>query len=176
MIKELEIDGEVFRFDSTVDQILRRGLIDPYMRTRAKNLWVVLFPYIFWSARYQCAICIPRWFLSDLASIPRPVRLLIPVNGRHRLNAVAHDLLYFLQPEGITRHMADVMYLDFNKMSGVSFTNRRSQHAGLCVGGWVGWRNNKGHGSVSEADRIWYQKEYPQLGLPIEDSFSGIVV
>ena len=38
-------------------------------------------------------VTVPDDFLTDLSSIPRIFRLLIPKNGRHRAAAVVHDWL-----------------------------------------------------------------------------------
>jgi len=39
-------------------------------------------------------VTVPAGTRTDFATIPRPLRLVIQVNGRHRLAAVLHDYLY----------------------------------------------------------------------------------
>ena len=40
-------------------------------------------------------ITVPKGFITDLASIPRPLRFFFRVNGRHIEAAILHDYLYY---------------------------------------------------------------------------------
>lgn len=88
-------------------------------------------------------IRVPVDFVSDLASIPAPFRVLIPVNGLHRKAAVLHDWLYFNDGDlGIykyTRAEADALFLQAMTRSGVAPWRRNIMYAAVRLGGWPYW-------------------------------------
>lgn len=98
--------------NKNLDQILSRGLLDPYDLSDEPDEWFVLKPYTFWSARYQITIQVPKWMITDLSSIPKPLRWFISVNERHRLPSLLHDCLYN-HPSGLTRKECDNVFKDF---------------------------------------------------------------
>lgn len=55
-------------------------------------------------------VTVPNLFMTDLSSIPRIFRLLIPKNGRHRAAAVVHDWL--CREEIGPRKQADKIFLE----------------------------------------------------------------
>jgi len=89
-------------------------------------------------------ITVPKGFQNDLASIPRALTWLFPVNGRHRWAAVIHDWLYtnkgFLGDRMIfTRLECDQVFLEGMKVMGVPWWKRHSMYRGVRAGGWVRW-------------------------------------
>jgi|GEM_PF-3545927 len=122
-------------FDPQRSQILKRGLFDVY--DGGREMWVVLDEVIIWSHRLLKAIVIPRWFLTNFASIPKWARPLIEVNGRHRYAALAHDLLYSCYQLGfdIARDLADRVLLDFCAALGVVRWKRRAMWRAVKLGG-----------------------------------------
>ena len=55
-----------------------------------------------------CVVHIPVGFETDFASIPRFLRFVFSVNGKHRLSAVLHDFLY--RSGGVIR--VDASFID----------------------------------------------------------------
>ena len=82
-------------------------------------------------------------FRTDLASIPRILRSLIPQNGRHRRPAVIHDKLYRLAGlNGWTRAEADKAFKEAMTVTGVPSYRKHIMYAGVRAGGWITWKKN----------------------------------
>lgn len=94
-------------------------------------------------------ITVPPGFVTDLASIPRLLYVLIPVNGRHRAAAILHDWLYEMQP--CERAEADRLFLSAMADSGVRWTQRWAMYLGVRVGGWIVWARR---GATAEAGEV----------------------
>lgn len=162
-------------FDRSKDQILKRGIIDPYDLHDDPNRWVVLQEYVFWSARLQQEIIIPRWFHTDLASIPQAMRWLISVNERHRLAALVHDFGYALggysnQP----RHVWDELFFDFAKLFGVTKWKTYALFYAVHLFGDTAWRKPK-EMFIPMKHRAWYHAQFPELDLPMVPSNYNII-
>ena len=89
-------------------------------------------------------IVIPKGFVTDLASIPRLARLIIPVNGRHRLAAIVHDYLYARKGllsivVRMSRKQADQVFLEALKVQGVGWWKRQLMYTAVRAGGWAYW-------------------------------------
>lgn len=113
---------------------------EPILSWRAKErAWVVEAPFTaIWQGR---SVKVPMGFRTDLASVPQLLRSLIPQVGRHIQPAIVHDILY-RHPwvrEGITRSMADQMFLDGMETVGVGWFRRWSMYSGVRAGGWAAW-------------------------------------
>lgn len=110
--------------------------------TATTGKWVLLQDLIWVSG--TSVIRVPKGFATDLASIPRPFRLFITVNGKHRESAVLHDWLYNkkgkLPFETYSRAEADRLFLSAMKSQGVNWLTRSAMYAGVRLGGWVYWR------------------------------------
>ena len=78
-------------------------------------------------------------FITDLASIPRPLRLIFEVNGKHRKAAVLHDWLY--KSKELSRSKCDELFLEAMKSTGVSYWKRYMMYWGVRVGGWASYGN-----------------------------------
>lgn len=98
------------------------------------------------SQRFSITINVPDGFETDLASIPRLARLLIPVNGNHRAAAILHDYLYFLRGRllnprvTLTSKHADQLFLEAMTISGVAAWKCRLMYTAVRAGGWAFWR------------------------------------
>lgn len=75
-------------------------------------------------------ITVPSRFETDLASIPRIARILIPKNDRHRAPAVVHDYLCRSWPTK-KRHTADHIFLEAMKLAGVGAIRRRLMYSAV---------------------------------------------
>ena len=91
-------------------------------------------------------INVPHGFVHDLASIHRLLRLLIPINGRHRGAATVHDWLYRNKGRTknvrLTRKQCDQVFLEAMIVAGVSAWKRQSMYRGVRAFGWIAWRKH----------------------------------
>lgn len=70
-------------------------------------------------------ITVPKHFLTDYASVPKPFQVIIHKEGKHSEAAVVHDYLYSRYNDtGINRTLADKIFLFIMKESGVPLTRR----------------------------------------------------
>lgn len=104
------------------------------------GLWSLDAPLTWADA--QITVTCPRGFVTDLASIPRPLRGLLDVNGRSRLPAVIHDWLYAAQT--VTRAQADDLLRRMLLEQGMSPAAARLYWLGVRAGGWVSWDDDAG--------------------------------
>lgn len=98
--------------------------------------WILDEPLIY-QADSSELITVPAGFSTDLASIPRPLQAVIPLNGKHRAAAIVHDYLYAIQDR--TRAQADAIFLEAMKACRVRYTQRYAMYWGVRIGGWVPW-------------------------------------
>ena len=100
-------------------------------------------PLIYYSDYLGAAVVAPQGFKTDLASVPRLFRGLVPVaNAKNRKASVIHDWLY--QSAGVhsyTRKQCDRVFLEAMKSSGVSWFRRQTMYRGVRAGGWVVYNN-----------------------------------
>lgn len=92
---------------------------------------------------YGFRICIPKGFVTDFASIPRPLWPVVggPADGKYRKIAVVHDGLY--RGYGLaTRGQADRVLLEGMKFSGCSWHQRWAIYSGVRVGGWASYKGD----------------------------------
>ena len=98
-------------------------------------------------------IVVPRGYLTDLLSVPRPLWPVLPPHGAGAWGGLPHDLLYGIrftlpgQDEDDARAMADRILLDAARDSGASTFRARTLYAGDRIGGWPAWKT----GSAQEA-------------------------
>lgn len=91
--------------------------------SRDERKWVVLnedFGFEIGSQGSGCWVEVPYGFITDLASVPKRLWGVIAPHGLHLGAAVIHDYLYSGASElGLTRQMADAVFLDAMTVSGV---------------------------------------------------------
>ena len=80
---------------------------------------------------------VPCGFTTDLASIPRPLRIIFSVNGRHRGAAVLHDYLYGKKP--VKRRQADRIFYEAMLDRNVPASKARVFYWGVRCFGWLRW-------------------------------------
>jgi hypothetical protein len=83
---------------------------------------------------------VPRGFVTDFASVPRPFWAFLPKWGKYGPASIVHDYLYWDQR--CTREQADSLMLLAMKESDVSAFRRWLIHRALRWGGSMAWRNN----------------------------------
>ena len=88
--------------------------------------------------RPRVVFTVEAGFETDLASIPQVFQSVIPVLGRHRQPAIAHDWCYCGKTD-LSKKDADLMFLDAMKSVGVGWWRRRSMYLAVRVGGKGHW-------------------------------------
>lgn len=83
-------------------------------------------------------IRVPAGAWTDFASVPRILWPLFPPHGNHGKAAVVHDHLYALVRRGMfTRAIADSIFLEAMKVSGVGFFKRACMYLAVRLFGWM---------------------------------------
>ncbi|AUX78708.1 DUF1353 domain-containing protein [Sinorhizobium fredii] len=83
---------------------------------------------------------VPRGFVTDLASIPRPLWSILPRQARYTYPAVLHDFLYWFQP--CEREEADdVLRLAMEELD-VPAATSSTIYGAVRMGGAASWREN----------------------------------
>lgn len=97
--------------------------------------YLLLKDFTFYSNVMGEAITTPKGFVTDLASIPRPLRWVFTGHGASREPATVHDKLYrdFHQP----RKEADEVFREALKVAGMNWAGRQAMYAGVRSGGWL---------------------------------------
>lgn len=98
-------------------------------------------------------VTIRKGFVTDFASIPRPLWWLWPPSaGKHAKPACVHDCLYktgFVTSNltrlerTIDRAEADRIFLEAMEVAGVSWLSRRMIYRGVRVGGMLAWNKHR---------------------------------
>lgn len=109
--------------------------------------WILHLPLIYQTWQGE-EIVVPEGFVTDLASIPWPVRQLVPHNAKERSPAVIHDYLFVIQDRPLSE--ANHIMMDAMIDTGTARHARWLIYAGLMVGSWVAWQRNK---LLAEIDR-----------------------
>ena len=103
------------------------------------GLWKLLRPYkAFWAGGH---IEVPVGFMTDLASIPRIARSIIPQIGDQNGPSVIHDWCY--RHHWKTRALSDGLFLTGMRVAGVNWARRNIIYSAVRVGGWVTWNKRK---------------------------------
>jgi hypothetical protein len=82
---------------------------------------------------YDQVLEMPTGFITNFASIPKALRWLIPVNGKHRLAAVLHDYMYSMKIDD--RDSCDLAFLEEMERQNVRYTKRQAM---FMIVQWVG--------------------------------------
>ena len=102
--------------------------------------WELLRPYraVWDGGRVEA----PKGFRTDLASIPRLARSIIPQIGDQNGPAVIHDWCY--RHRWKARALSDALFLATMKVKAVNWLRRNIIYAAVRAGGWVTW-NKEGN-------------------------------
>jgi hypothetical protein len=85
-------------------------------------------------------ITVPTGFVTDFASVPRPVWAVFPPWGKYGPPAVVHDFLYWDQ--SCSRKQADRIMALAMKESRVRHWNVHAFYMVLRAWGWIAWNKN----------------------------------
>lgn len=109
------------------------------LREYAHGEWAVL-EELEWAGDGE-HIVVPRGFITDLASIPKPLRAVLDVNGPSRAPAVLHDWLYCSHI--VSRDRADDLLRIALETRGVGVIERNAFWSGVRAFGWLYWNKRK---------------------------------
>lgn len=90
---------------------------------------------------------VPAGFTYDLASIPRPVWLLVSP-WDIALESLFHDLLY--RKQEVKRRVADTTLQSMMQDRGVPFLIRWSVYLGVRIGGWSAWNQRAAENAAAK--------------------------
>ena len=83
----------------------------------------------------------PAGFQTDLSSIPRVARSIIPQIGDQNGPSVIHDFCYRFRWK--TRSRSDALFLAGMRIAGVNWLRRNIMYAAVRAGGWATWNKRK---------------------------------
>lgn len=174
---EVRVQNRIFKVqDPTKDVILQWGVYVPYPESNNPEMHVILHDYIFWSARLQNVVVVPRWFTTDLASIPKPARVLVSKSGKSKIPALVHDMLYFMHSnfaEYVTfsRKTADKVLKDFCLERKMNKVIASLVYSGVRIGGSCAF-NSIDSPFMPEELKPLYMERYSYLNIdPSNGSF-----
>lgn len=165
-------EGAPSRFDEAYGKlklILLDDKIHPSLRD-GRTLWALTEELVYWPSNEHIPIIVPRGFVTDLASIPRPLWSWLPPDGPWAKAAVIHDYLYYTQGKGVwfchdttlqrtySKDDADWILRDAQKDRNVGIVSRNLVWLGVHFGGGNGWNNSPGIKNIARCD--------PQPKLP----------
>lgn len=102
--------------------------------------WFLTEPLTYKVKGTDIAVPVPRGFVTDFASIPRPFWSLLPTWGKYGPPAVVHDFLYWDQQ--CTREQADRILLLAMEENDVGPVQRFIIHRAVRWGGAFAWSAN----------------------------------
>lgn len=88
-------------------------------------------------------IIVQQSFLTDFASVPIPIRSLIPKWGKYGRAAVIHDWLYYEGGDQASKKFADKVLLEAMKISGVNWFIRTIIYKAVDWFGIFAWISNQ---------------------------------
>lgn len=121
------------------------GLI--YSKESPNGLTTTLTRSLIYTTRDGWIIRVPRKFVTDYASIPRLLWVVIPPRGKYNRPAVIHDWLYQKAPidprtgKPVTQQRADEILREACENCDDRLTQRWTIYLGLRAGGFVAWNN-----------------------------------
>lgn len=96
--------------------------------------WVLTSSLIYQSDLLRGAVCVPKAFVTDLASVPRlPLVYMLTANVVSE-PAVIHDYLYATAT--VPRDTADRVFLEAMAVAGVSWLRRQAMYLAVRAFGW----------------------------------------
>lgn len=118
-------------------------LTEPVMKPHKGDKWKMMneLDYVTEDGRF---IRVPKYFVHDLASIPRPLNLIFRKHGKQTSAAILHDWCYYkkgyLAPDyQVDRAGADKLFLEAMQACGVGYIKRNMMYYAVRIGGFMAW-------------------------------------
>lgn len=118
---------------------------DAYYKDSENGITATLTRSLIYTTTDGWRIIVTRGFVTDFASIPRPLWSVIPPRGRYNRPAIVHDHLYRDAPidpltgRRCTQGRADTILREACENCDDRFTQRWAIYLGLKIGGFVTW-------------------------------------
>ena len=109
---------------------------------------------------------VPRGFVTDFTSVPRPFWSLLPRWGKYGPSAVVHDFLYWDQR--CSRAQADRIMVLAMQESGVGPFRTTLIHTAIRLGGSFAWRSNRKARERGKIRQIPYGMEPTNPDITLE--------
>jgi hypothetical protein len=117
--------------------------------------WTLIRPLHWTDPEKDWDLEVPAGFVTDFASVPRPLWSIFPPTGKYAPAAVLHDWLYFygavevpvstyVEVVPIDRGYADSVLRRASADLGVSRLTRSMLWLGVRTGGFVAWKRYRG--------------------------------
>lgn len=119
---------------------MKRITEQPLLRFLPDYKWRLEEPFVYHVGNDDSdeVIVLPVGFVTDLASIPRPLWSLYPPAGPWAPAAIVHDWLY-QHPQGRTRAEVDGIFLEAMEVLGVPWLRRHLMHRAVRIGAGGTW-------------------------------------
>lgn len=123
-----------------------------YLKDSADGCTATLTRTLTYTTKDGWLIRVPRGFVTDFASIPRPLWVIIPPRGKYNRPAIIHDELYQHAPidpttgKPCTQARADYILREACENCDDRFTQRWAIYLGLKAGGFVTWNRYRKEG------------------------------
>jgi hypothetical protein len=115
---------------------MKRSVFTTPLDTRAVDGgYKLLAPLVYYSEILDDIIVAPIGFVTNFASVPAPFRVFISGHGEDRWAATIHDYLY--GSAKYPRELADRLFLEAMKATGVNLFKRRLMYRAVRTGGWL---------------------------------------
>ena len=107
------------------------------------NTWITIkeFGYDIVQEGSGDSIDVPIGFMTDFASVPRPLWAFLPRWGKHGNAAVIHDFCYWDQTR--SRKESDRVFCEAMRVLGVRGYKIRLMYYAVRIGGWPSWFRNR---------------------------------
>ena len=112
--------------------------------SRGGSMLIKISDYFRYASRFG-VVKVPKDFISDGASVPRPFwSIFSPFNGDYFEAALIHDYLYSKasteKHPDLTRKEADLIFMDAMYDLGVGWWSRHAIHRAVRLGGWASYK------------------------------------
>lgn len=97
-------------------------------------------------------VCVPKGYVTDLASTPRIVWPIFPPFGQHQRAAIVHDYLYSRHAR-CSRFLADSLFREAMAALGVPLWRRVVMYYAVRLFGWAAFRRERPN--VPEPNPDW---------------------
>lgn len=88
------------------------------------------------------SIIVPAGFKTDLSSVPRMFRSIVPQLGKYNLPSVIHDYCYATHMFD-SRLKCDDLFLEGMTRVGTNWARRNAMYSAVRLGGWVPYNKHK---------------------------------
>ena len=123
-----------------VPKVMQPPASIPMLPLRDQNQ-VTQMPFIYTIGSTKLEIRIPAGFITDFASVPRPLWSIFPKNGEYKLASVVHDFLYWTRACPRQEQADNLFHIAMQEL-GVPPWRRNAVYAAVATFGNAAWEEN----------------------------------